>query len=207
MSEVNNLVIRKLNIEEIPTALSLVWNVFLQFEAPDYTEEGVAEFRSSVWNDNYLKMLTFYGAFQNESLVGVLATRSEGNHIALFFVDSEYQNKGIGKALFKSACKNNTTGKITVNSSPFAVPIYRSFGFNDTNTQQEKNGIRFTPMEYIIKNEKCSCSWKNCKRYGDCLACREHHETIKRTLTYCDLQKQKKLNKKKEESENENCHN
>jgi len=49
-------------------------------------------------------MLRTYGAFQNERLVGVIATRSSGGHIALFFVDGTYQRQGIGKALFERAC-------------------------------------------------------------------------------------------------------
>lgn len=40
--------VRRLYPEEIQTALDLSWDVFLQFEAPEYSEEGVQEFRKSL---------------------------------------------------------------------------------------------------------------------------------------------------------------
>jgi len=92
-------------------------------------------------------MLRAFGAFENEKLVGVIATRSAGTHIALFFVRGEYQKKGIGKSLFQMALKECSSQKMTVNSSPYAVPIYHKLGFNETDKEQEVNGLRFTPME------------------------------------------------------------
>ncbi len=40
--------------------------------------------------------------------------------------------------------------KITVNSSPYAEKIYGRLGFNKVMELQEKNGIKFIPMEYKI---------------------------------------------------------
>ncbi len=37
--------ITKIQDDELSEALSLVWNVFLGFEAPEYCNEGVAEFK------------------------------------------------------------------------------------------------------------------------------------------------------------------
>jgi len=136
---------------ETEAALELAWNVFLEYEAADYSHEGVDEFFKSIHDPEFVRKLTFYGAFDGEDLVGVLATRSNGDHIALFFVTGKMQGQGIGRTLFELALKNNTSGKMTVNSSPYAVEIYRHFGFVHTNTEQVTNGIRFTPMELIIK--------------------------------------------------------
>ena len=38
-------------------------------------------------------------------------------------------------------------GRMTVNSSHYAIPIYHRFGFHDTYQEQMQDGIRFTPME------------------------------------------------------------
>ena len=81
-----NCRIRELRKEEIGEALDLVLRVFQAYEAPDYTEEGVETFYQSVHEEGYLAQLRWYGAFAPEGLVGVLATRSGGSHIALFFV-------------------------------------------------------------------------------------------------------------------------
>ena len=44
--------IRKKLKEEMKKALELVWKVFLEYEAPDYTEEGIKEFK--IIKTNYM---------------------------------------------------------------------------------------------------------------------------------------------------------
>lgn len=39
--------IRKILKEEMKEALELIWKVFLEYEAPDYTEEGIKEFKKT----------------------------------------------------------------------------------------------------------------------------------------------------------------
>lgn len=34
--------IRNISLSEMNNALNLVWTTFLEYEAPDYTEEGIA---------------------------------------------------------------------------------------------------------------------------------------------------------------------
>lgn len=143
-----NCFIRKIRQEEIEKALCLVWKVFQEYEAPDYTKEGVEEFYKSIHDEKYLSMLCWYGAFIQEELVGIIATRNEGTHIALFFVDGKYHRRGIGKQLYQTARRENNSEKMTVNSSPYAVPVYHKLGFKDIDTEQVVNGLRFTPMEH-----------------------------------------------------------
>lgn len=145
--------IRELKKEEIDNALELVWNVFLEYEAPDYSRQGTVEFFKSIHDTEYLKMLQVYGAFRENKLVGVIATRSGGTHIALFFVDGKYHKQGIGKKLFAAVVNNSSAEKITVNSSPFAVPIYHRLGFKDTDREQVTNGLRYTPMEIRLEEK------------------------------------------------------
>lgn len=141
--------IRTLKPTEIQAALELVWKVFLEYEAPDYSEEGVETFSRCIRDPAFVEMLTFYGAFgEDGSPAGVLATRSGGAHLAMFFVKSESQRKGVGRKLFEEALKNNPSDSMTVNSSPFAVGIYRRLGFSETDAEQIRDGIRYTPMIY-----------------------------------------------------------
>lgn len=121
--------------------------MFQEYEAPDYTKEGVEEFYKSIRNESYLSKLCMYGAFLQEELAGVIATRSGGTHIALFFADGKYNRQGIGKQLFQTVRAKCSFGKLTVNSSPYAVPVYHKLRFHDTDTEQVANGLRFTPME------------------------------------------------------------
>lgn len=139
----SSLSIKRLHKAEIEAALNLVWNVFQEYEAPDYTQEGIDEFYKSIHDENYLSKLSIYGAFSKEELIGVIATRNCGTHIALFFVDGNYHRQGVGRKLFQAV----RTDKMTVNSSPYAVAIYQRLGFEAANAEQVVNGLRFTPME------------------------------------------------------------
>ena len=137
-----NVTVRQLERAERERATALIWRVFLRFEAPDYTKEGVNEFYKTICDERFLSALTAYGAFCGDELVGVIATRGEGRHIALFFVDERFQRCGVGRRLFEAV----HTGNMTVNSSPYAIPVYEKFGFTATAPEQTVNGLRFTPM-------------------------------------------------------------
>lgn len=131
-------------------ALSLILRTFMQYEAPDYSKEGVEAFQNAViYNADYLNRIVLYGAYEGHTLKGVIATRNQGNHIALFFVDGKYHRQGIGKELFHTVVENSSSNEITVNSSPYAVEIYHRLGFADTAAEQITDGIRYTPMKYI----------------------------------------------------------
>ena len=145
MSELQNIEIREIKKEEMYQAIELVWKTFLEYEAPDYTEEGINEFRKTIDNKNWLSERKFIGAFENNKILGVIATK-DSNHIALFFVDGNYHRKGIGRRLYQYVCKENETGYFTVNSSPYAHEIYKHLGFKDTVGRQNISGLIFYPM-------------------------------------------------------------
>ena len=138
--------IRKLKNKEIEEALKLVWEVFIEFEAPEYCREGVEEFKNFLNDKAEISHLCLYGVLEEQRIIGILAMRD--CHISLFFVKKEYHRKGIGKALFKYM--KNDTGKcrFTVNSSPYAIRIYEKLGFMPKDIEQVTNGIRYTPMIY-----------------------------------------------------------
>lgn len=146
----DDIYIRELDKGEYGSALDLVWKVFLEYEAPDYSEQGTEEFRKSINDAGYLAILRCYGAFIGGELIGVIATRNNGDHVALFFVDGKYHRRGIGRKLFEAAVNDNISGEMTVNSSPYAVPVYHRLGFRDTEKEQITNGIRYTPMKVTL---------------------------------------------------------
>ena len=112
------LVIKRILNEEMNLAIDLVWKVFLEYEAPDYTEEGIQEFRKAIYDTAWIEARDFYGAYdENNKLVGVIATK-DITHIALFFVDGKYHKQGIGRKLYDKIKSINDKGFFTVNSSP-----------------------------------------------------------------------------------------
>ncbi len=143
------MIVRRITDEhEIKSALALALKVFMRFEAPEYPKEGIESFKTSLSSREYLEKLKLYGAFEGSKLVGIIATRLLGSHIALFFVDENFQGQGIGRLLFDEVLKDCHTEKLTVNSSPYAAEIYRHFGFKDDMPEQTTDGIRYIPMTY-----------------------------------------------------------
>ncbi len=145
--------IRALSGAETTDALPLVWEVFSQYEAPQYTESGKQVFWDAIHDEGYLDQLRAYGVFDGDTLVGIIATRSEGQHLALFFVKSQYHGQGIGRALWDHVLSESAAQTITIHSSHYAVPIYEKLGFVRTGATQVENGIAYIPME-------CRISWK-----------------------------------------------
>lgn len=138
---------RRLAPEEIPAALELCWQVFLEFEAPEYSSEGVAAFRASLDDKERVRKLNFYGTFDGDRLIGVLCMRAP-QHIGGFFVDAAYHRRGIGRRLFEAMRQDYEVQAFTVNSSPYAVEVYRRLGFVPTDTEQLTDGLRYTPMRF-----------------------------------------------------------
>lgn len=140
--------IKKIDDLQIGQALDLIWETFLQFEAPDYSAEGVQSFRVFIENKEIVQTLEFWGAYDDGELKGVIAANENRKHICCFFVKAEYHRQGIGKKLWEFLLDNSQNEIITVNSSPYAVPVYHKLGFADTDTEQLTDGIRYTPMKF-----------------------------------------------------------
>lgn len=145
------LVIRRVLETEMNKALELVWKVFMEYEAPDYTEDGIIEFKKAIDDNLWVKARDFYGAYdENNNILGVIATK-DLTHIALFFVDGKYHRQGIGRKLFEKVKSLNTDKFFTVNSSPYAHEVYKHLGFADTDNEQCINGLKFYPMKMNFK--------------------------------------------------------
>ncbi|WP_419822167.1 GNAT family N-acetyltransferase [Anoxybacterium hadale] len=146
--------IRKIEQAGILEPMDLVWQVFQEFEAPDYAPEGIATFKSFIDSQCSQLTLELFGAYAGEQLLGVIATRNNGSHISLFFVRKEYHGQGIGKSLFGHIRSSYDHPTITVNSSPYAAEVYRKLGFTDLDSEQVTDGLRYIPMEYHAKAQQ-----------------------------------------------------
>ena len=157
-----NFVIRKIFSNEVEEAMELALEVFMQFEAPDYGDAGVETFkRDIVENPTFIDnakngLCPIYAAFDGDKMVALIGMRSSKTHINLVFTKKEYHRKGIATSIFKYLLndllnENPSLNELTLNSSPYGLPFYISLGFIPLSEEQEINGIRFTPMKYIIK--------------------------------------------------------
>ncbi len=126
----------------------MVWRVFNEYEAVNYPPAGAQAFRNAIHDEGFLGQLSAYGAFEDDRLIGIIASRNDGGHIALFFVDGAYHRQGVGRLLFNAFLADSDKDVITVNSSLYAVGIYEKLGFIKNADPQEKSGIRYVPMTY-----------------------------------------------------------
>lgn len=146
-----NVEISRLDLSELSEAKKLVKKVFMTFEAPDYSKEGVAHFLTYL--DEELEMELAANQVQvwcgkdAQQIVGLLAVRLPA-HVALLFVDEAYYRQGIAKQLFQEMLSELIPEQITVNSSPYAVPIYERLGFQIEGNEKTVSGIRFQSMVY-----------------------------------------------------------
>lgn len=144
---------------KLEQALELVWQVFLVCDSEDYEELGVKTFQHFIRYENMEEMmesgeLVFFGAYDSNRLVGVIAMRS-GFHISLLFVDCEYQRQGVAKRLVRRASaycmeKNPMLRHITVNASPHGLPAYLAMGFKPLSEELKKEGMRYTLMRITL---------------------------------------------------------
>lgn len=143
---------RAIRAGEAERVAELVARVFDELVAPDYTEEGVQTFlgyagaegiASRGVEDHFVLV-----AEEDEQLLGMIEIRGL-QHISLFFV--EPGGRGIGRELLDrglAICRegNPDLGRVTVNSSPYAVPIYERLGFRVLEAEQIARGMRYVPM-------------------------------------------------------------
>ncbi|HIU76699.1 MAG TPA: GNAT family N-acetyltransferase [Candidatus Pelethocola excrementipullorum] len=145
--------------EELPKAIQLLWEVFAECTAPLYSPQGVEEFRSFIEIEHISKLynqkqMFFWGAFENDELLGVSAVSTSG-HISFLDVRPAHQNQGIENGLFQTMqqfCAQKLGNmRMNVRSAPNAVIKYQSLGFQISADEQQQNGVRYVPMEYIIQ--------------------------------------------------------
>lgn len=153
--------IRRLKADEVDGALILVRDVFMKFEAPVYSPEGVQTFMEQIIESEEFRgscrrgETPLYGAFDGDELIGVMGMRPTMSHINLAFVREDYHRRGAASALFKYLLEDVKKLRpeitaVTVNSSPYGLPFYEKVGFKASDSELTVDGIRFTPMIYTI---------------------------------------------------------
>lgn len=151
-------VIEPIRPDEAEAVSRMIEDVFDRFVGPGYSDEGKTTFKQFIVPGEMTQRLTngnfMLTAKDGERVMGVIEMKAL-NHISLFFVDPEYQRQGVARRLWETVlrrCLQLRAGGagFTVNSSPYAVPIYQKLGFAITGPEQVINGIRFTPMIYNV---------------------------------------------------------
>lgn len=150
--------IRSAYRNEWQDAMVLAWKTFLRFEADVYTPEGVRNFQDFITDSTLYRMFVMgtyqmFVALDLDKIVGMITLRSPA-HISLLFVDEKYHRRGIGRALMNYLSNYLLTEvgavRVTVNASPYGVEFYHKLGFRDLRPEEKRDGIIYTPMEFIL---------------------------------------------------------
>lgn len=158
------IAIELLKEEEMEELSKVISEVFNEFVAGDFLEEGITLFKEFISplslknREESGKAFTLVAKLEGK-IIGTISIKDK-DHIALFFVSKEYHRQGIGKKLFKQALHkillndDKQVKKITVNTYPYAVDVYKSLGFKVQGEGKLKqiNGIVYLPMEMIIQH-------------------------------------------------------
>jgi GNAT superfamily N-acetyltransferase len=165
---------RSMKKEEERDVIELVEQVFHQFVAPLFSNEGATEFMKYADPDALAERIkggSFVLVAESErEIIGIIEIRKE-SHISLFFIKREYQCKGVGRELVSKAvqkCKavNSDLTELTVNASPNAVSAYHALGFLQRDEEKYTNGIRFVPMSLAIDTRVAPASIAGGRRPG-----------------------------------------
>ncbi len=147
--------VRPLRISEWNSAMDLAWETFMEFEAPDYTPEGVTNFRNFVRDPKLRRLFLFggyraWGAFCDSEIIGMITVRNR-SHISLLFVRKDMHHKGVATSLmqhlFAYERDELKLHEVTVNAAPYAIGFYHKVGFKDLGPEIQVDGIRYTPMK------------------------------------------------------------
>lgn len=140
-------------------AMKLAWETFLIFEAEEYSQEGIDNFRDFI-SDQWLKNMFLKGEYQmivaleEEKIIGFITLRNRC-HISLLFVDKNYHRQGVGTALIQILgeylISEIGVDYMTVDSAPYALEFYHKLGFWDLAPSQENNGIIYTSMKKNLR--------------------------------------------------------
>ncbi len=119
---------------------------------PHFSDEGQALFSSKVQSDvettfdnskfQNLKLI------ENNKVIGFAALR-ENNCITHLFIDTNFQNKGLGKLLLGKLLSLTECSEVRLRASVNAQNFYKSQGFVATEGVQNVDGVRFVPMRLV----------------------------------------------------------
>ena len=152
---------RRMDLVEAEQVSHLVRRVFLRHVAPLFSREGIEEFLTyadaAAIEHRAKSGHLIVVATASDEPVGVIEVRN-AHHISLLFVDTDFQQRGIGRELLRRALEWSRLREpglraLDVHASPNAVRAYEHLGFRRQGSERIENGIRFVPMVFDLQQE------------------------------------------------------
>lgn len=97
--------------------------------------------------------IEMYIATEDSDVIGVIGLK--GNQLRTFYVDPNYQGKGVGSKLYRKLeeiMKKRGIKKIVLEGSPLGQPIYEHFGFKKIKSvKKERVGQKY--VDAVMEKE------------------------------------------------------
>jgi GNAT superfamily N-acetyltransferase len=147
------MLIRLAGIDDAAAISELIRPLAARYIAHELSAEGAKNLLGSMTPDAiercFRSNYRYHVAEGQGEVVGVVATR-DNHHLFHLFVAESHQRRGLAKRLWavaKQACLDaGGSGAFTVNSSQFALGVYKKLGFVEASPPVEQNGVVFVPM-------------------------------------------------------------
>lgn len=156
-----NLEIRDATTEDAECISNLVCQLSEKYIANEFTSEGKETLLDSMTPAAIKKHMRsgfrYHVAEVENQLVGVVGFK-DNKHLYHLFVDENYQRQGVASDLWQHAKQvcfdEGNPGEFTVNSSKYAMEVYKALGFVTQSGPMEKNGVIFIPMKLSINRRQ-----------------------------------------------------
>ena len=146
--------IREPTIEDAVAISELIRPLAETYIACEFSPDGAANLLASLEPaaiEGYLAGdFKYHVAEENGAIIGVVGVRGN-SHLYHLFVADEFRGRGFARQLWHAArdscCEAGDVAEFTVNSSRFAVEMYRKFGFVEAGPPETTNGVTSIPMK------------------------------------------------------------
>jgi GNAT superfamily N-acetyltransferase len=148
---------RKLEKKDLEVVSSICMKAFMHSVAPSLSGEGIDTFREIASADAFSErfrgdntILVFEETGQTKGLIEL----KEGRHVAMLFIDPEFQKQGIGRELVSAVIAYTRTDAMTVSASLNSVSAYLQYGFICAGEPDEKSGLKYQPMKLELNKSR-----------------------------------------------------
>ena len=90
---------------------------------------------------------------QDEAILGYISIKGKC-HLYHLFVSEEYHGRGVARKLWEHATACVGSERYTVRASIYSVPVYKRFGFKNSESVASIDGVMFQPMVLKLKGSK-----------------------------------------------------
>ncbi|MEM7370565.1 MAG: GNAT family N-acetyltransferase [Bacteroidota bacterium] len=143
--------------DKFPSISEFLWKIYQEEIAPHNREIGHANFQKFIhptqFTSRYEQGSVVWELFRENQRAAICECKNQ--HVFLLFVGKDHRHQGIAKELLthvkREVIKKGFLPYLTLNAAPNSLSFYQKMGFKSLGPEEDKNGIRSTPMKWSWK--------------------------------------------------------